>query len=94
VRFEEMVHTMKAEQDVRRRQRRQHDRAFKEELVRQSLLPGAAVSAIALDNGINANMLFKWRRQYLRAALPRSAPAVLLPVCHRPPYRSHGVIGM
>lgn len=71
---------MKTEQGAPRRQRRQHDRAFKEDLVRQSLLSGASVSAIALDNGINANMLFKWRREHLRAASPRSAPAVLLPV--------------
>lgn len=71
---------MKSEQDESRRPRRQHDRGFKEELVRQSLRPGASVSAIALDNGINANMLFKWRREHLRAASPRSAPTVLLPV--------------
>ena len=38
------------------------------------------VSAIALDNGINANMLFKWRREHLRAASPRTAATVLLPV--------------
>jgi transposase len=75
-----MVHTMKTEQDAPRHQRRQHDRAFKEELARRSLLPGASVSAIALDNGVNANMLFKWRREHQRAASPRSAPAVLLPV--------------
>jgi transposase len=76
----EMVHTMKSEQDASRRQRRQHERAFKEELVRQSLVPGASVSAIALDNGINANMLFKWRREHLRAASPRTSATVLLPV--------------
>lgn len=76
----EMVHTMESEQDARRRQRRQHDRAFKEDLVRQSLMPGASVSAIALAHGVNANMLFKWRREHLRAASPRSAAAVLLPV--------------
>jgi transposase len=80
VRFEEMVHTMKSEEGAARRRRRQHERGFKEELVRQSLQPGASVSAIALDNGINANMLFKWRREHLRAASPRTVPAVLLPV--------------
>ena len=76
----EMVHTMKSGQDASRRQRRQHERGFKEELVRLSLQPGASVSAIALDNGINANMLFKWRREHLRAASPRTAATVLLPV--------------
>jgi transposase len=75
-----MVHTMKSEQDHGKQSRRQHDRAFKEELVRQSMEPGASVSAISLRNGINANMLFKWRRDYLRAAGQRGAPTVLLPV--------------
>jgi len=75
-----MVHTMKSERDPGKRSRRQHDRAFKEELVRQSLEPDASVSAIALSNGINANMLFKWRREPLRATGQRAAPTVLLPV--------------
>lgn len=56
-----MVHTMKSKQDPGKASRRSHDRAFKEDLVRQSLEPGASVSAIALRNGVNANMLFKWR---------------------------------
>ena len=71
---------MKSEQDHRKQSRRQHDRTFKEELVRQSMEPGASVSAISLRNGINANMLFKWRREHLRAAGQRAAPTVLLPV--------------
>jgi transposase len=75
-----MVHTMKSDQDHGKQSRRQHDRAFKEQLVRQSLEPGASVSAISLRNGINANMLFKWRREHLRAAGQRAAPSVLLPV--------------
>jgi transposase len=78
-----MVHTMKSELDRGQRSRRQHERAFKEELVRQSLEPGASVSAISLRNGINANMLFKWRREHLRdrrAAGQSAMPALLLPV--------------
>lgn len=71
---------MKSDQDHGKQSRRQHDRAFKEQLVRQSLEPGASVSAISLRNGINANMLFKWRREHLRAAGQRAAPSVLLPV--------------
>ena len=71
---------MKSERDPGKACRRQHERAFKEELVRQSLEPGASVSAISLRNGINANMLFKWRREHLRAVGQRAAPAVLLPV--------------
>lgn len=64
--------------------RRQHDRAFKSELVRQSLEPGASVAAIALRNGVNANLLFKWRREHLRAGRATVPAAVLLPVCVTP----------
>ena len=47
--------------------RRQHDRAFKADLVAQCLVPGASVAAVALAGGINANLLFKWRRGHLRS---------------------------
>jgi len=64
--------------------RRRYTAQFKTELVERSLLPGASVSAIALENGINANVLFKWRREHLRVAsggrVRGAAPAMLLPV--------------
>ena len=71
--------------------RRQHDRSFKANLVEQSLQPGASVAVIARHNGINANLLFKWRRDHGRktiaasmptaaAPAPAPAPTVLLPV--------------
>ena len=69
--------------------RRQHDRSFKVGLVEQSLQPGASVAVIARNNGINANLLFKWRRDHRRktidASMPTAAtaapkPMVLLPV--------------
>src|SRR6266567_4700654 len=77
-----MVHTMKDQSGVSGRTRRLHDRAFKDELIAQSLVPGASVAAIAMKGGINANLLFKWRREHVRAMVV-SAPtaATLLPVC-------------
>ncbi len=64
------------------RTRRLHDRAFKDDMVAQSMVSGASVSAIAMKGGINANLLFKWRREHVRArdAVAR-AGATLLPVC-------------
>lgn len=53
---------MKDQAAVRPRVRRQHEQAFKNDLIAQSLVPGASVSAIAMRGGINANLLFKWRR--------------------------------
>ena len=64
------------------RTRRLHDRAFKDDLVAQSLVPGASVAAIAMKGGINANLLFKWRREHVRAKdAGARAGATLLPVC-------------
>jgi len=77
-----MVHTMKDQSRVSRRTRRLHDRAFKDELIAQSLVPGASVAGIAMKGGINANLLFKWRREHVRAMAECAPPAAtLLPVC-------------
>ena len=68
------------------RRRREHSAEFKRELVTRSLEPGVSVAAIAMDSGINANLLFGWRRKHLDSltkvepTLARSAAAVLLPV--------------
>jgi transposase len=78
-----MVHAMKDQSRVSARTRRQHDRAFKDDMVAQSLVPGASVAAIAMKGGINANLLFKWRRERVRVESEAAAPtaATLLPVC-------------
>jgi transposase len=64
--------------------RRRHTDAFKHALVERSLVPGASVAAIAQDAGINANLLFNWRRLHLQAAASATAEEprgpVLLPV--------------
>lgn len=66
--------------------RRKHDAAFTRELIERSLRPGASVSAIALENGLNANLLFKWRRMHMRGdstgagRLVRSSGPTMLPV--------------
>jgi transposase len=81
-----MVHTMKRVQgDVTRCQRsgrrRTHDAAFKRHLVELSLAPRASVAQIALDHRLNANLLFKWRRDHLRSlARSLARPAAMLPV--------------
>lgn len=78
---QEIVHIMKSQTGIDEPTRRHHDRAFKARLVEQSMRPGASVAAIAMDNGINANLLFKWRRDQQRASMALgSTPTVLLPV--------------
>ena len=75
------MHIIMCDQVIRaRRRRRDHSPEFKRELVARSLLPNASVSSIALEAGINANLLFTWRRAHLDAmGVPRS-PAILVPV--------------
>ena len=63
--------------------RRKHSEEFKQQLVERSLEPGASVAAIAQEHGINANLLFNWRRLRLRGGVPaveESASPTLLPV--------------
>jgi transposase len=67
------------------RRRREHSAEFKNELVARSLEPGGSVAAIAMEGGINANLLFGWRRMYLNSMAQadrasRQSSAVLLPV--------------
>ena len=63
--------------------RRRHGEAFKRELVERSLQPGASVSALAQEHGVNANLLFNWRRLHLRELAAKPAAPLhpaLLPV--------------
>jgi len=70
-----------------RQRRRRYDAAFKRAIVEQTLAPGASVARIAREHDINANQLFKWRRQFLLkgpaasgAAEPPPSATALLPV--------------
>lgn len=65
-----------ADQDTpSKRRRRDHSPDLKRELVRQCLLPGASVSSIAMAHGINANLVFKWRREHRAVEASGSGPA-------------------
>ncbi len=55
---------------------------FKQQLVAASCEPGISISKLTLENGINANLLFKWRQQWHegKLPLPSSESPQLLPV--------------
>ncbi|MFO1219651.1 MAG: transposase [Burkholderiaceae bacterium] len=61
--------------------RRRHAEAFRRELVERSLQPGASVSGIALENGVNTNMLFRWRREHLRGKRLAAPPLTARGCC-------------
>jgi transposase len=72
---------MKSQEGRGQARRRHHEQAFKTRLIEEGLKPGASVSAIAMESGINANLLFKWLRDHRRASKPVNATGtVLLPV--------------
>ena len=62
--------------------RRHRSLEEKLEILEQTREPGASVARIAQQHGINANLIFNWRRQHLRGVLgaPRANSSSLLPV--------------
>jgi transposase len=62
--------------------KRRHSAAFKRKILELIEQPGASVTGVALEHGVNSNLVFKWRRAKLTRKLP-AGPArqtVLLPV--------------
>ena len=66
---------------VDRRGRRWYTQAYRDEVVEQCCRPGVSVAAIALERGLNANLVRKWITK--RDAVAR--PAALVPVKVRSP---------
>ncbi|RWA78817.1 transposase [Mesorhizobium sp.] len=70
---------------VGRNGRRRYDPASKDRLVAACLEPGVSVSRLALEHGVNANLLWKWIRQHRLAqqdtvALPPPSTPAFIPV--------------
>lgn len=64
-----------------RKGRPNHPIDFKRRLAQQACEAGISVSRLAQEHGINANMLFKWRRHYLAGLFDQpSTDTPLLPV--------------
>jgi transposase len=65
----------------RRRGRPNYPRDFKQRLAQAACDPNVSVSLLAREHGINANMLFKWPRQYRAGSFgPIEQEPVFLPV--------------
>ncbi|MDY7572995.1 IS66-like element accessory protein TnpA [Actimicrobium sp. CCI2.3] len=65
-----------------RKGRRNYPIDFKKQLAIAACAPGVSVARLALDNGINANMLHKWRRAYLASDVgtQETAPSTFMEV--------------
>jgi len=61
-----------------------HPIELKRRLAALACEPEVSVAKLALTHGLNANLLFKWRRQYragkFGAAAPQGAPGMLPPL--------------
>ena len=61
--------------------RRRFDPASKNRLVAACLEPGVSVSRLALEHGVNANLLRKWiKERKASRPLPPSSPTAFIPV--------------
>jgi transposase len=61
--------------------RRRRSEAEKRKIVEEALQPGASVALVARRHDLNANVLFIWRRKYLKGELGESnRPPGLIPV--------------
>jgi len=77
----EPEHTAGSLEEQGARSRRFWSNDEKRRMVAESLAPGASVSKVAQRYGVNANLLFTWRRQEARRApSARKEPVKLVPV--------------
>jgi transposase len=65
---------------VGRNGRRRYEAASKERLVTACLEPGVSVSRLALEHGVNANLLRKWIKKHTPTRSPPSSRAAFIPV--------------
>jgi transposase-like protein len=65
------------------RTRRFRSKQERRQIVEETLKAGASVSLVARAHDVNANQVFKWRKQYREGRLdvtPAASPSTLLPV--------------
>src|SRR5499425_2111903 len=60
--------------------RRFRSKQERRQIVEETLKPGASVALVARAHDVNANQVFKWRKQYERGRLEVRPAATLLPV--------------
>jgi peptidyl-tRNA hydrolase len=70
--------------------RRRFSKAFKAKVVAACQQPGASVAGVALANGLNANMVHRWRRAAETKAVSSSESADFIPIrVHEPAQSAH-----
>lgn len=70
------MHTISNEVSAGRRRRREHSAEFKAQVVAACSTAGVSIAAVAMANGVNANLARRWVRdaeQHASGALTRAA---------------------
>ncbi|TAM48966.1 MAG: transposase [Paraburkholderia sp.] len=70
-----------------RKGRPNYDREFRRRLAAAACEPGASVAKLPRENGINANMLFTWRRRYREQLQAETTSLIPVVVHETPPQR-------
>ena len=78
--------TTEGERAWSRKGRANYAPGFRRRLAKAACEPGISVAKLAQSHGLNANMVFKWRRQYRAGLLGHAGveTAVLVPVVTSP----------
>ena len=72
-------------EEAKPKARRRHDRDLKSRVLAECHTPGASVAKVALDHGLNANLVHKWRREasrgqgHVEVPPPQFVPVALPP---------------
>lgn len=67
-------------EEVKTTGRRRHDAELKRRVLDACGQPGTSVARVALEHGLNANLVHKWRRRAGRAAPTLQQSQVFLPL--------------
>jgi transposase len=71
--------------------RRQYSAAFKLQVLREIMRPGASIASVALRHNMNCNVIFRWRREYRAGELVSDEP-LQRPPADENPFIAVGVI--
>ena len=64
--------------DWRSGKRRQYSVTFKRQVLSEAAVPGVSVASVARRHGLNANLIFNWRRRIGATSSPAFVPAVIV----------------
>ena len=76
----------------KRRTRRNHSAQLKAQVLRECGLPGASVAKVAMEHGINANIVHGWRRLAREGKVAEAAAFVPVAVAAAPPLVDERII--